>query len=128
MVQVFATDIDHESIEKGRAGVYPANIAADVSPDRLARFFTHEESDFYRVKKTLRDQLIFAEQDVIKDPPFSNLDLITCRNLLIYLGAVLQKRVIPTLHYALKPDGYLMLGGAETDTNDLFHDTLLLGY
>src|SRR5439155_7238930 len=122
VVQVFATDIDHESIEKGRAGVYPANIAADVSPDRLARFFTHEESDFYRVKKTLRDQLIFAEQDVIKDPPFSKLDLISCRNLLIYMEPVLQKRLIPLFHYALAPGGFLLLGNSETvgEFNNLF--------
>jgi len=86
---VFATDIDHESIDKARPRL-SGQHRRGRSPDRLARFFTHEESDFYRIKKTLRDQLIFAEQDVIKDPPFSKLDLISCRNLLIYMEPVLQ--------------------------------------
>jgi two-component system CheB/CheR fusion protein len=114
VVQIFATDIDHESIEKARAGVYPANIAADVSPERLTRFFTHEDKDFYRIKKTLRDQLVFAEQDVIKDPPFSKLDLISCRNMLIYMEPVLQKRLLPLFHYALTPSGFLLLGNSES--------------
>jgi two-component system CheB/CheR fusion protein len=113
VVQVFATDIDHESIEKARAALYPANIAADISPERLSRFFTQEQNDFYRVKKTLRDQLIFAEQDVIKDPPFSKLDMISCRNMLIYMEPVLQKRLIPLFHYALSPGGFLLLGNSE---------------
>ena len=114
VVQVFATDIDHESIEKARAGVYPANIAADVSPDRLSRFFAQEQKDFYRIKKTLRDQLIFAEQDVIKDPPFSKIDLISCRNMLIYMDPILQKRLIPLFHYALSSSGFLLLGNSES--------------
>ena len=84
-----------------------------ISPERLRRFFVKLDGG-YQINKSVREMCIFARQNVAKDPPFSNLDLITCRNLLIYLGAVLQKRVIPTLHYALKPDGYLMLGGAET--------------
>jgi two-component system CheB/CheR fusion protein len=113
-VQIFATDIDQDSVEKARYGVYPANIAADVSPERLARFFTHEDKDFYRIKKTLRDQVVFALQDVIKDPPFSKLDLISCRNMLIYMEPVLQKRLLPLFHYALATGGFLLLGNSES--------------
>jgi len=114
VVQIFATDIDHEAIEKARAAIYPASIAADVSPERLSRFFSHEQKDFYRIKKNLRDQLVFAEQNVIKDPPFSKLDLISCRNLLIYLEPILQKRLLPLFHYALSPGGFLLLGNSES--------------
>jgi two-component system CheB/CheR fusion protein len=114
VTQVFATDIDHDSIEKARAALYPASITADVSPERLTRFFTHEDKDFYRVRKHLRDQLVFAEQDVVKDPPFSRVDLISCRNLLIYTDTVLQRRLLPMLHYALCPGGFLLLGSSET--------------
>jgi two-component system, chemotaxis family, CheB/CheR fusion protein len=114
VVQVFGTDIDHESIEKARSGLYPANISADLSSARLARFFTLEDKEFYRVKKTLRDQLIFAEQDIIKDPPFSKMDLISCRNLLIYMEPFLQKQLLPLFHYALSPGGFLFLGNSES--------------
>ena len=122
VLQVFATDVDHESIEWARSGVFPASVAADVSPERLSRFFTHQEKDFYRIKKALREQVIFAEQDVIKDPPFSKLDLISCRNMLIYMEPVLQKRMIPLFHYALTPGGYLLLGTSESigEFNNLF--------
>lgn len=121
-VQIFATDIDHDSIERARAGVYPASIAADVPAERLSRFFTHQEKDFYRIKKSLREQVIFAEQDVIKDPPFSKLDLISCRNMLIYMEPVLQRRLIPLFHYALAPGGFLVLGTSESvgDFSNLF--------
>lgn len=112
--QVFATDIDQVAIEKARQGLYPANIAADVSPERLGRFFTQEGKDSYRVKKAVRDMVIFAEQDVIKDPPFSKIDLISCRNLLIYMEAELQRKVVPLFHYALAPGGFLFLGNAES--------------
>ena len=113
-VQVFATDIDAKAIATARNGRYPASIAADVSPERLSRFFTLEaEGTSYRVKKSLRDLLVFSEQDVVRDPPFSKADLISCRNLLIYLGAELQKKLIPLFHYALKPDGWLFLGTSE---------------
>ncbi len=112
-VQVFATDIDAASIEKARAGVYPDSIAADVSPERLARFFTREE-DSYRIRKTIRDLVVFAKQDMIKDPPFSKMDLISCRNLLIYLDAELHKKLVPLFHYALNQDGFLFLGNSET--------------
>ena len=113
-VQLFATDIDSQAIATARAGIYPASIAADISPERLARFFTAEaDGSAYRIHKNIRDLLVFSEQDVIKDPPFSKLDLITCRNLLIYMGTELQRKLIPLFHYALKPDGWLFLGTSE---------------
>ena len=114
-VQVFATDIDSQAIATARAGLYPASIAADVSPDRLARFFAAEsDGSTYRIHKSIRDMLVFSEQNVIKDPPFSKLDLISCRNLLIYMGGDLQKKLIPLFHYALNPGGFLFLGTSET--------------
>ncbi len=123
LVQIFATDIDSESIVCARAGLYPASIASDVSAERLARFFTVEQDDSaYRIHKQIRDMVVFSEQDVIRDPPFSKLDLISCRNLLIYMGGELQKKIIPLFHYALKPGGLLFLGTAETvgEFTDLF--------
>jgi two-component system CheB/CheR fusion protein len=121
--QVFATDIDSRAIATARAGFYPAGIAADISPQRLARFFTPEPDGIgYRVVKGIRDMLVFSEQDVLKDPPFSRLDLLSCRNLLIYMDADLQKRLIPLFHYALNPGGMLFLGSSEGigDFHDLF--------
>jgi two-component system, chemotaxis family, CheB/CheR fusion protein len=120
-LQIFATDIDAEAVERARAGLYPDSIAADVSAERLGRFFTHE-SGAYRVHKSLRDLIVFAEQDLCKDPPFSHLDLVSCRNLLIYLGGDLQQRVVPLFHYALNERGYLFLGTSESvgDAQDLF--------
>ena len=113
-VQVFATDIDSHAIATARAGVYPASIALDLSPDRLACFFTAEpDGSAYRINKNIRDMLIFSEQNVIKDPPFSRLDLISCRNFLIYLGKDLQKKLIALFHYALNPSGILFLGNSE---------------
>ncbi|MDO8318548.1 chemotaxis protein CheB [Rhodoferax sp.] len=122
-VQVFATDIDSRAIAVARAGVYPASIADDITPERLARFFTVEPGgSAYRVHKGIRDLLVFSEQDVIKDPPFSKLDLISCRNLMIYLNAELQKKLISLFHYALQPGGILFLGTSETagEQGDLF--------
>ena len=122
-VQVFATDINSQAIATARAGLYPASIAADISPERLARFFTLEaDGSAYRINKLIRDLLIFSEQDVVKDPPFSRLDLISCRNLLIYFGADLQKKIIPLFHYALNPGGTLFLGTSEGigEFDDLF--------
>ena len=114
-VQIFATDIDSLAIATARIGLYPASIAADLSPERLARFFAAEPGGTaYRIHKGIRDMLVFSEQDVIKDPPFSKLDLISCRNLLIYMGGDLQKKVIPLFHYALNPGGFLFLGTSET--------------
>ena len=113
-VQVFATDIDSRAIAKARLGMYPASIATDITPERLARFFTLEPgSQSYRIHKGIRDLLVFSEQDVIKDPPFSKIDLICCRNLLIYLDSNLQKKLIPLFHYALTPGGCLFLGTSE---------------
>jgi len=122
-VQVFATDIDSRAIAVARIGLYPASVATDISAERLVRFFTLEsDGSAYRVHKGIRDMLVFSEQDVIKDPPFSKLDLISCRNLMIYLGAELQKKLISLFHYALQPGGRLFLGTSETagEQGDLF--------
>ena len=122
-MQVFATDIDSHAIAAARAGIYPASIATDLTPERLARFFVADPGESaYRIHKGIRDMLVFSEQNVIKDPPFSRLDLISCRNLLIYLNGTLQKKLIPLFHYALNPGGYLFLGTSETvgEFGDLF--------
>ena len=122
-LQVFATDIDSRSIEQARAGLYPASIAADVSAERLARFFTEEPGGgFFRINKFIRDILVFSEQDVVRDPPFSKLDLISCRNLLIYMNQELHKKLIPLFHYALNRGGVLFLGTSESvgDRVELF--------
>ena len=118
---IFATDIDEVAIERARTGEYPESIAADVSEERLQRFFTHD-GDVFRVSRSVRDLLVFAEQDVTKDPPFSRLDLVSCRNLLIYMQTDLQRRLLPLFHYALRPEGYLFLGTSETigESRDLF--------
>lgn len=123
-VQVFATDIDPRAVAVARAGSYPYSIAADISPERLARFFTSEPGgETYRVVKGLRDMLVFSEQDLVKDPPFSRLDLISCRNLLIYMGPELQRKLVPLFHYALNPGGFLFLGTSESigDFSSMFH-------
>ncbi len=112
-IQFFASDIDEAAIEKARQGVYPDNIVQDVSPERLRRFFTRTEQG-YQISKAIRDQCIFARQNLVRDPPFSKMDLISCRNLMIYFGPTLQKKALPILHYALNPMGYLMLGRAES--------------
>jgi two-component system CheB/CheR fusion protein len=120
-LQVFATDLDHDAIDKARQALYPANIAADVSPERLARFFVEERGGF-RVCKEIREMVVFAPQNLIMDPPFTKLDILSCRNLLIYLGAELQKKLMPLFHYSLNPGGILFLGSAETigSFTDLF--------
>jgi two-component system, chemotaxis family, CheB/CheR fusion protein len=120
-VQMFASDIDEKAIETARRGIYPDSIAADVSKDRLKRFFS-KETNAYRVKKKIRDMVVFSPHNVIKDPPFSKLDLVSCRNLLIYLSPSLQKKVIPLFHYSLRPEGILFLGTSETigEFTDLF--------
>ncbi|HXZ79609.1 MAG TPA: chemotaxis protein CheB [Terriglobales bacterium] len=112
-VQIFATDISDTALDRARAGLYTDAGVAEISPERLKRFFVRLDGG-YQINKAVRDMCIFAKQNLVRDPPFSNLDLISCRNLLIYLGPVLQKRVIPALHYALKAGGYLMLGGSES--------------
>jgi len=120
-LQVFATDIDSNAIECARSGVYPDSIAVDVPPQYLSRFFIKQENT-YQVSKAVRDCLVFSEQNVIKDPPFSRLDLLSCRNLLIYMEGELQKRLLPLFHYALRKDGYMFLGSSETigEATDLF--------
>jgi len=112
-LQLFGTDIDNYAIDKARDGLFPASIAADVSPERLKRFFTRE-GEFYRIRKEIRDSVVFSVQDVLKDPPFSRLNLLCCRNLLIYLDVEAQKKLLPLFHYTLTPDGILMLGSSET--------------
>jgi two-component system CheB/CheR fusion protein len=112
-LQIFATDLDQDAIDKARQGLYPANIAADVSPERLRRFFIKEEQG-YRVGKEIRETVIFAQQNLAMDAPFTHLDLLVCRNLLIYLDGELQKKLLPLFHYSLNPDGILFLGSAET--------------
>lgn len=129
-LQIFATDLDHEAIDRARAGQYPANIAADVSPQRLKRFFV-EEQGRYRVSKSIREMVIFAQQNLILDPPFTKLDLLSCRNVLIYLEADLQKKLLPLFHYSLNPGGILALGNSETvgqaiDLFELFSGKLRL--
>ncbi len=122
-IQIFATDIDSEAIATARTGLYPASIASDLSSERLAHFFSSEPGgDMFRIHKAIRDLLIFSQHSLIKDPPFSKLDVISCRNLLIYLSADLQKKLIPLFHYALKPGGVLFLGTSESvgDFHDLF--------
>ena len=120
-IQVFATDLDQDAIDKARQGVFPNNIAADVSPERLRRFFVKADHG-YRVHKEIREMVIFAPQNLIMDPPFTKLDILSCRNLLIYLTAEVQKKLIPLFHYSLSPGGILLLGTAETigDHADLF--------
>jgi chemotaxis methyl-accepting protein methylase len=120
-VQIFATDIDKDAIDRARHGIYPGSIAADVSPERLKKFFVKEDGN-YRVGKEIRETVIFAPQNVTTDPPFTKLDLISCRNLLIYLTPELQKKLLFLFHYCLKPRGVLFLGPSETvgSFTDLF--------
>ncbi|NTV53867.1 MAG: chemotaxis protein CheB, partial [Syntrophaceae bacterium] len=120
-LHIFATDLDRDAIDKARQGAYPANIAADVSPERLHRFFIKGENG-YRVGKEIRETVTFAVQNVIMDPPFTKLDILICRNLLIYLTPELQKKLLPLFHYSLNPGGILFLGSAEAVSSftDLF--------
>ncbi len=111
-LQIFATDIDANAIHKARQGVYPKNIATDVSKTRLDSFFTEEENHF-RVNKKIREEIVFAEQNVLRDPPFMHLDMLVCRNLLIYLESAAQNKLIPLFHYNLKAGGILFLGTSE---------------
>ncbi len=120
-VQIFATDIDAAALDKARRGIYPESIGADVSPQRLKRFFI-KAPGIFKVKKELRDMVVFSLQNIIKDPPFSRLDLVSCRNLMIYMDGVLQKKIIPLFHYTLTPGGVLFLGTSESigENTDLF--------
>jgi two-component system CheB/CheR fusion protein len=121
-LRIFATDLDRDAIDKARQGSYPANIVADVSPERLHRFFIQEESG-YRVTKEIREMVTFATQNLIMDPPFTKLDILICRNLLIYLTSESQKKLLPLFHYSLKPGGIMFLGSSETANafTDLFN-------
>ena len=112
-IQMFATDLSESIISKARAGIYPESVAADISADRLRRFFRKIESG-YQISKNIRDIVVFAKQDLAKDPPFSKLDMISCRNVMIYMSQVLQKRILPLFHYALNSGGVLFLGSSET--------------
>jgi len=112
-LQVFATDLSRDAIEVARRGVYPASIAGEVSAERLARFFVAQDGG-WRIAKSIREAIVFAPHDVIVDPPFTKLDLLSCRNLLIYLTAPLQRRLLPLFHYSLRPGGVLLLGSSET--------------
>jgi two-component system CheB/CheR fusion protein len=111
-VQIFGTDLSVPAVQRARAGIYKESISADVSPERLKRFFNRVEGG-YQVSKAIRDICVFANQNVFSDPPFSHIDIVSCRNVLIYLSQTLQKRVIPIFHYALRPNGFLMVGNTE---------------
>lgn len=111
-IQIFGSDIDDVAITQARSGSYPLSIANDLSQERIEKFFIRTDSG-YQIKKYIRDHCIFSRQNMVKDPPFSNLDFISCRNVLIYLDAVFQTRAITMFHYALKPAGFLMLGSSE---------------
>jgi two-component system CheB/CheR fusion protein len=111
--QVFATDLNEALLDKARHGLYAKTLATDLSPERLARFFVEEDGG-YRIAKPLRDMVVFARQNVVTDPPFSRIDLISCRNLFIYLEPALQQRALAMFHYSLKPGGYLFLGASES--------------
>ena len=121
-IQIFGTDVSEAAIEKARAGAYVESISQEVSAERLNRFFIKEEDSRYRIAKSIRDLCIFARQDVTRDPPFSRLDLVSCRNVLIYLDAAAQRRVMRVFHYSLRPQGFLMLGPSESvgTASDLF--------
>ncbi len=120
-IQIFATDIDDTAIATGRAGLYSINDLADVSPERLHRFFT-KEGDCFRIKREVRETVMFANHNFLKDPAFSRLDLVSCRNVLIYLNHIAQERAIQTFHFALNPTGFLLLGNSESvdGATDLF--------
>src|SRR6266545_3261647 len=112
-LQLFATDLNGVGIEKARAGIYSKTVTQEVSPERLRRFFVEMDGN-YRITKSIRDTCVFARHNVLSEPPFSRIDLISCRNMLIYLEPSLQQRVLSILHYALQPKGFLWLGGSET--------------
>jgi two-component system CheB/CheR fusion protein len=115
-IQLFGTDISENAIDRARTGIYPENIEADVAPERLRLYFVKRDGG-YQISKPIRDLCIFAGQNLVRDPPFSNLDLISCRNVLIYFGQELQNRVFPLFHYALNDTGFLLLGSAESITS-----------
>ncbi len=113
-IKMFGTDLSNEAIETARQGVYPESALSDVSPERLTRFFERVDGARYRVGRVVRDLCVFVKHDLTRDPPFAKLDLVSCRNVLIYFDAELQRRVVPMLHYCLNPRGHLFLGRSET--------------
>jgi two-component system CheB/CheR fusion protein len=126
-LQIFATDIDHLAVEQARMGIYSTNIATDVTAERLKRFFSlNADKNTYQIRKSIRELIVFSEQDIIKEPPFSKVDMISCRNLLIYLNPDLHKKLVPVFHYALNEKGILFLGTAEScgEYTDLFSPVL----
>ncbi len=120
-IQIFGTDLNGALIEQARAGLYPPGATRNLSPERLQRFFLHINGN-YQISKSLRDLCVFAQHNIFQDPPFSRLDLLSCQNVLIYLGPGIQKKMMQTFHYALKPQGFLLLGPSETvgSSTDLF--------
>lgn len=112
-LQIFATDLDHDAIDKARKGFFPSNIETEVSPERIRKFFTRE-ADGYRINNTIREMVVFAPQNVIKDPPFTKIDILTCRNMLIYMEPVLQRKLLALFNYSLNVGGIMVLGTAET--------------
>jgi two-component system, chemotaxis family, CheB/CheR fusion protein len=120
-IQIFASDIDERALRIARSGRYPASIAQDLSPDRLRRHF-EKEDDTYRVAATLRDKCLFTKHDLLRDPPFSRMDLVICRNVLVHLEQDLQNRIVPLLHYALREDGYLFMGESENVSDTTLFD------
>jgi len=121
LIQIFGTDMKESAIEKARSGSYSESAVANVSPKTPSAIFSQVDGS-YRISKSVRDLCVFARQNLGSDPPFSNLDLISCRNVLIYMEPALQKRVLQTFHYSLKPSGFLMLGSAEsTRESDFFN-------
>ncbi|MFH1135234.1 MAG: chemotaxis protein CheB [Pseudomonadota bacterium] len=112
-VKIFATDVDRDAILKAGAGVYPASIAADLSPRLLGKYFHHKD-DYFQIARHIREMVVFAQHNLIKDPPFTNIDLVSCRNLLIYLQPVLQRKVLELINFSLNPNGLLVLGTSET--------------
>ena len=113
-VQVFATDIDAAAIDRARAAVYASAVAADIPPSHVNRYFVKEGGDHLRVQKGIRERVLFAHHNILRDPPFSKLDLIACRNLLIYLNRDVQRDVLEIFHFALRPGGFLFLGSSES--------------
>ena len=111
-IQIFGTDVSQRVVEKARSGIFGETIESEVSPERLRSFFTRVDRG-YQINKSIRDMCVFARQDVTKDPPFSKMDLISCRNVMIYFEPELQHRLVPLFHYALKTGGFLLLGSAE---------------
>ena len=119
-IQIFASDLHERSLAKAREGFYPGDIEADVSPERLRKYF-HKENSGYRVRKEIRELVVFTPHNIMADPPFSRIDLVSCRNLMIYLQRNVQNQMIELFHYALRPDGFLILGTSEVlENSELF--------